>query len=311
VKRPRAQGLAHSIQVRLKTKAEAESRPYAELLVLYAVERFLHRLGQSDHRQRFVLKGALLLRQWLGAGSRPTRDVDLLGDPGLNANGVRAFILDVLRVRVPDDGLSFDEGSLRVEPIREFFPGGGFRAKFVAYLGPMAVHYQVDVGIGAAVYPPPNEDVAWTGLLGLPVATLRAYTPYTALAEKLDALIVLGEANSRMKDFYDLFVLPARLGFDGATLTQAIRVCFAERSTEVPRGDPAGLRDDFAAEPLNAKRWVAFLNKARLIDAPEDLRDVLAAIRLFALPVLEAARRGEPLDSVWPPGGPWRDKGDS
>lgn len=104
--RPRASGLAHSVQARLKNVAQARGRPFAELLELYAIERFLHRLGRSPHRDKFVLKGALLLRHWLGAETRPTRDIDLLGPLGLEEGTLRELLGDLLRLAVEDDASS-------------------------------------------------------------------------------------------------------------------------------------------------------------------------------------------------------------
>ena len=111
--RPAATGLAHSVQVRLKNAATQAGRPFSELLELYAVERFLHRLGRSRHRERFVLKGALLLREWLGVDARPTRDVDLLGPADLNAAGLRQSIEDVLRAAVEEDAIAFEHRQAR------------------------------------------------------------------------------------------------------------------------------------------------------------------------------------------------------
>jgi hypothetical protein len=309
MKRPRAQGLAHSVQARLKAKAEAEGRPFAELLDLYGIERFLHRLGTSKHRDQFVLKGALLLRHWLGTDTRPTRDVDLLGPSGLDAEAVRAFIADLLEMRVDDDGLQFDPSSLRVEPVREASPAPGHRARFEGYLGPMAIHYQVDVGLADAVYPP-ETDVRLAGLLDLPMAAVRAYTPYSVIAEKIEAIVALGDANSRMKDYYDLAALAGSLSFEGETLAEAIHVCFTHRSTVIPEAEPVGMSAEFAADDLNTRHWAAFRRKSRLSEASADFAEVLARIRRFALPPLRAAAQGRPFERVWPPGGPWKDRGE-
>lgn len=259
---PRASGLVQSVQDRLKIQAREEGRPFAELLELFAVERFLHRLGRSRHRDTFVLKGALLLRHWLGVDTRPTRDIDLLGPVDLDEDRLRTLIEDILHLEVEKDGIEFTTDSISIRPIRRDSPVLGFRAKFDAHLGRMQLRYQVDVGLGDSVFPP-TEDVIPGGLLGFPVATVRAYTPYTAVAEKLEAMIVLGNANSRIKDYYDLAVLPQTLSFDGATLVESIRRTFARRSTRIPE-DPEGLRDSFAEEPLNAGRWRAFIAKGRL-----------------------------------------------
>jgi len=305
VKRPAETGLAHSIQVRLKNAAEGAGRPFAELLELYAVERLLHRLGRSRQRERFVLKGALLLRQWLGVDARPTRDVDLLGPLGLDPAALRDAIEDVLRADVEDDAIAFDHGSIVVQPIRGGSAVVGLRAKFDARLGQVRLRYQVDVGLGDAVYPPDVEIVPG-GLLGMPMASVRAYTPYTTVAEKLEAMVVLGEANSRTKDYYDLFYLPRALAFSGTTLVEAIRRTFARRATVIPVLPPEGMTDDFARETLHSKRWQAFLAKGQIQVAAPEFVSVVAAIRQFAEPALDAARDRHSFDQSWGPGGPWR-----
>lgn len=297
--------LAHSVQVRLKNAATVAGRPFVELLELYAVERFLHRLGRSPHRGRFVLKGALLLRQWLGAQARPTRDIDLLGPADLDADALRAAIVDVLRTEVEDDAVVFAEEPIVVRPIRAGSTVLGLRAKFGATLGRVRLRYQVDVGLGDAIYPREVEIVPG-GLLGMPMAGVRAYTVYTTLAEKLEAVVVLGSVNSRTKDYYDLAALPAALALDGSILAESIRRTFARRATAVPAAPLEGLSDDFARAPLQASRWRAFLDKGGLRTGEVDFGGVVGAIRAFAEPVLDAVRDGDPFDRRWEPGGPWR-----
>jgi len=303
--RPSPSGLVHSSQARLKNKARETGRPFAELLELFAVERFLHRLGRSEHRERFVLKGALLLRHWLGVHTRPTRDIDLLGTEDLDAERLCGLLQELLRVEVEDDGIEFQLDSITVRPIRVESPVLGLRAKFDAQLGRTRLRYQVDVGLGDAVFPPAEEVVA-AGLLGFPMASVRAYTPYTTVAEKLEAIVDLGEANTRMKDYYDLALLARKLAFDGPTLVESVRRTFARRATPIPAEPLEGLIDAFAQNPLNVGRWRAFLDKGGLTAAGRDLRETVADIRRFTQPALGAAREeGAPVEH-WPPGGPWR-----
>lgn len=180
----------------------------------------------------------------------------------------------------------------------------GLRARFNAHLGRMRLRYQVDVGLGDAVYPPTVEIVPG-GLLGLPMASVRAYTPYTTVAEKLEAMVVLGDANSRTKDYYDLYELPRALPFDGATLVESIQRTFGRRATPVPIEPLEGLGDDFARDPLHATRWRAFLKKNQLEVEAADFLSVVQCIRRFAEPVLDATREDRPFHHRWRPGGPW------
>jgi hypothetical protein len=308
VSRPQPSAFVYSVQARLKNAAREGGRPFAELLELYAVERFLHRLGCSPHRDHFVLKGALLLRHWLGADTRPTRDIDLLGPVDLGQERLRELLGDLLRLAVEDDGIEFSLDSIAVRPIRAESPVLGLRAKFDALLGRMRLRYQVDVGLGDAVFPETVELVPG-GLLDMPMASVRAYTPYTTVAEKLEAMVVLGDANSRTKDYYDLLQLPRALAFDGPTLVESIRRTFARRATHIPAEPLEGLADAFASAPLHANRWRGFIVKNRLTVAEADLLNVVASIRRFAQPILDAAREDRPFRQHWPKGGPWREEG--
>lgn len=297
--------LVHSIQTRLKNAAKAESRPFAELLELYAVERFLHRLGHSRQSERFVLKGAILLRHWLGTDTRPTRDVDLLGPVDLDEGALRQVLEELLTLDVEEDGITFDLTSIVVCPIRGASEVLGLRAKFDGALGRTRLRFQVDVGLGDAVYPPPQEVVPGR-LLDMPMARVRAYTPYTTVAEKLEAMVVHGEANSRTKDYYDLYHLSRALPFDGPLLVESLRRTFARRATPIPDRPLDGLSDAFASDPLHATRWRAFLAKGQLRVAADDFTGVVAEIRRFAQAPLNAARDAAAFASRWPPGGPWQ-----
>ena len=309
MKRQRAQGLAHSIQDRLKAQAEVEGRPFAELLDLYGIERLLHRLGKSKHRDRFVLKGALLMRHWLGSNTRPTRDVDLMGPSGLDPQVVQEVLTDVLEARVEQDGLEYDLRSLRIEQIRDTSPVPGYRARFEGHLGQAVIHHQVDMVPADAIYPPDTR-IQIPGLLNLPVAEIRAYTPYSVVAEKLEAMVALGDANSRMKDYFDLTALATGMSFDGETLAEAIRVCFKARSTSIPAGEPQGITADFGAQNAHSKLWEGYRRKAMLPETFLEFPKVLANIRGFVLPPLHAAEGNASFRREWPPGGPWKDRGD-
>jgi hypothetical protein len=210
-------------------------------------------------------------------------------------------------MEVEEDGIAYQPESIAIAPIRVESPVLGLRAHFDATLARTRLRYQVDVGLGDAVYPP-TEGVPSGSLLGLPVANLRAYTPYTTVAEKLEAVAVLGNANSRIKDYYDLALLPRTLAFDGSLLAEAIRRTFARRSTPIPEDVPDGLSDAFAQTPVNASRWKGFLDKGRLLESERaGLEQIVREIRTFALPVLENASEANSLDAHWwPPGGPWK-----
>jgi hypothetical protein len=172
VSAPEARARAISILDRLKRVAQRDGRPAAELLEFYGIERFLHRLGRSAHRDRLVLKGALLTREWLGTRTRPTRDIDLLSPEDLSSEMLRAAIVEILRGEVEEDGIAFDLDSIEVQPIRLGSSVLGLRVRFNAHMDRTRLRYQVDVGLGDSVYPAPVETVP-ASLPGLPVASLR------------------------------------------------------------------------------------------------------------------------------------------
>ena len=294
-----------SILDRLKNSAHQRGRPVAELHELYAIERFLHRLGRSRYRDDFVLKGGLLLRQWLGQDTRPTRDVDLLGPAELGAEALRIALLEILGTEADPDGIEYTLGSIVVQPIRTESAVVGLRAKFDATLGRTRLRYQVDVGLGDTVFPPPEEIIPG-GLLGLPMASVRAYTPYTTVAEKLEATVYHGASNSRMKDYYDLWRLPEVLAFDGPVLVEAVRRTFQRRAVAIPACPLDGLCDGFAEQPITVTRWRSFLKRSQLPEPAGGLPGVVTSIRAFAEPVLDAARSGMPCNFHWLPGGPWQ-----
>lgn len=297
--------LVQSIKDRLKNEARARGRPFAELLELYAAERFLNRLGRSRHRDAFVLKGALLLRRWLGVNTRPTRDIDLLGPPGLDVQRLPTILQEILQVDVEPDGIEFDEESIEVSPIRAESAVLGLRARFDGRLGRTRLRYQVDAGVGDEVFPPP-EDIVPGELLDFEQASVRAYTPYTSIAEKLEAMIILGGVNTRMKDYYDLSELPAHLAFDGAILVQSIERTLARRETTIDELPLEGLGDAFAAHALNAGAWRTFVTRGNL-NVDDELAAAVAKIRRFVDPVLDAIVVGRSFTQRWQPGGPWRE----
>lgn len=304
MRRNRATGLVQSVRDRLRNKAGATGRPFAEVVELYTVERFLHRLGSSAHRDRFVLKGAQLLRHWIGSHSRPTRDVDLYRPADVTSEVLREELTDILTSAVEEDAVDFDLQTLTLEPIRNQSDVAGLRAKLVAYLGRTQIRFQIDVGLGDTVFPPPQKLVI-DGFLDLPVASVRAYTPYSSVAEKLEAIVMLGSANSRMKDYYDLMALPAALDFDGPTLVESVWRTFDRRSTVFPPGVPDGLTTAFGRKKAAQAQWRAFLRRGRITGSPEDFHTVVGEVSRFLLPVVEAARdEGVDLGS-WPAGGPW------
>lgn len=298
--------LAASVKQRLLNLARERGEEFNLLLNRFGIERLLYRLSRSEHGADFVLKDAMLFHLRTTAPHRPTRDVDLLGrgspDPARLERIFRA-ICDTDMVE--DDGILLLAASVNAEPIQEGAEFEGIRIQLEGRLGTARIPMQVDVGFGDAGDPPP-EECEFPALLGHPAPRLLVYRRETVVAEKLHAMVDLGIANSRMRDFYDLRFLAATFEFGGASLTRAIVSTFARRRTAVPGIAPTALTDAFARDVVKRMQWRAFVRRSRLETEDLDLDEVIRGLRDFLLSPIEAAAGGRPLDLVWPAGGPWR-----
>jgi predicted nucleotidyltransferase component of viral defense system len=252
----RPRNIGASVRQRLLNLAHARGQPMELLLTRYALERLLHRLSLSHHRERFVLKGAMLLATWFDEPHRATRDVDLLGfgDPAQAA--LLGTFREVMAIEA-DDGVSFDLKGLRIEAIRVEVEYGGSRLSTTAALAGARIPITVDIGFGDAVEPG-IEEIELPVLLDMPAPHLRAYPPETVIAEKFHAMVVLGMANSRMKDYYDVWMLTGAFELEPARLRRAVAATFARRNTVIPVEIPDGLSDGFAADPGKQRQWDAF-----------------------------------------------------
>jgi predicted nucleotidyltransferase component of viral defense system len=292
-----------SVRARLLHLAHERGDDFQLLLTRYANERLLFRLVSSAHASRFVLKGAALFTIWTVKQHRATRDIDLLGFGNPGVAGVREAFAEILALELADDGVRFDLASLVVGPIRDDQEYGGVRAEVIARVANAEVKLQVDVGFGDAITPEAAL-VEFPALLDFPAPRLRAYPRETVVAEKLDAMVQLGHANSRMKDFYDVALLARAFAFDGALLAQAIKATFDRRKTPIPSALPVALTAPFADDPTKKTQWSGFVRKAGIQDAGS-LADTVAAVATFAEVPLMAAARGVVPVTRWRAGGPW------
>ena len=303
--RPR-RNVAASVRQRLANAAQQSNRPFQEVLQYFAMERFLYRLSVSPHNERFVLKGALLFNVWGAPATRPTRDIDLLAHLNNSVAAVLPVIRDITQQVVEPDGLVFDVDSLAGQVIKEAADYSGVRMTFLAYLENARIPMQIDIGFGDVIVP----EAALTDypvLLGLATPRLLAYPRETVVAEKFEAMVKLGQLNSRLKDFFDLWLLSRQFQFDGRILAQAVRETFANRHTTIPP-QPVALTAAFANEPVRQTQWKGFLRKSRIDMAPPELPVVIAAISLFLLPLAAALSAGQEFSPLWRPAGPWAPK---
>lgn len=297
--------LPASVHHRLLNLAKETKRPFNELLQYYTMERFLFRLSQSPFADRFVLKGALMLRVWDVAQARPTMDIDLLGRTANTVENLVEIIRQCLPIEVAEDGIRFDPASVLGEPITVEKKYQGVRVRVRGTLGNARLSLQLDFGFGDVVVPGPVW-IDYPQLLDFGPPHLLGYTPESVIAEKFQALVELELANTRLKDFFDLWKLSQTLTFDSEILLQAITATFKQRGTPLPTELPLALTEAFYDDPQRQAQWNGFLRRARLETEAIPLAEVATTITEFLLPLTQAAATNRPIQKHWLPGGNWQ-----
>jgi len=293
-----------SIHRRLMNLSRESREDFNAVLVRYGLERLLYRLSKSRFASDFVLKGAMLYSVWTAEAHRPTRDMDLLGYGDNSAERLSEVFQEICGADVEPDGLMFDENAVRVEEIRDQQEYQGQRIRIVAHLGNARIPIQVDVGFGDVVTPGVQE-IEYPTLLDQPSPKILVYPRETVVSEKLQAMVVLGMPNSRMKDYYDIWMISKTFPFDGGVFARAIRATFERRRTPIPQTLPTALGDEFAVDSEKGRQWKAFLTRNRLMAQDVELEPIIEELRLFLVPPLRAAAGGDLFEQRWKPGGPW------
>jgi predicted nucleotidyltransferase component of viral defense system len=277
---------ATSVRARLLALSREKGQALDFLLTRYALERLLYRLSVSPYRDRFVLKGAMLITTWFDDPHRATRDVDLLGYGDPSPEPMLATFREIGNIAA-DDGITFDTEALRVDLIREELEYGGLRLRTTATLAGARIGVVIDIGFGDAVEPG-LEEIDLPVLLDLPTPQLRAYARETVVAEKFQAMVAFGRANSRMKDFYDVWVLAKSYDFNNDRLARAIAATFDRRGTPLPDALPDALTVEFARDETKRRQWVAF--SADLAIATGPFESVIEDLATFLMPKVAQAR---------------------
>ncbi|MGB3211263.1 MAG: nucleotidyl transferase AbiEii/AbiGii toxin family protein [Desulforhopalus sp.] len=293
--------VAASVRQRLLNRARSDKRPFNELLQYYAMERFLYRLSKSLFADRFILKGALLLRVWDSPEFRPTMDIDMLGKTGNEATKILTSIRNILAVKVEEDGLVFDSDSLQSEPITEDADYGGLRIRFRGSLDTARLAMQLDIEFGDVIYPGPEKAYLPT-MLEYPAPKLLCYSRESVIAEKFEAMIKLGVLNSRMKDFFDIWLLSRQFNFIGADLAEAIRLTFERRKNSIP-----ATIEPFSESFIKEKQiqWTAFLEKLKQDNVPSDFKEIVVHLNEFLAPIVAVLIIGKHFSQNWVAPGPW------
>jgi hypothetical protein len=295
---------AASVRQRLQNLARQHKEDFQLALSRYASERLLQRLSLSNHHGRFVLKGAMLFPLWTDQPYRPTRDIDFLAHGNHSALHLEEVFREVCSQSVEDDGLVFPPTSVVGSVIKPDQEYEGVRIHLEAKLERARISVQIDIGFGDTITPDPVQ-IQYPSMLGFPTPVVLTYPKETVVAEKLHAMVVLGMTNSRMKDFFDLWILAQRFPFDGLLVTCAIRATFERRRTPIPAATPMALTDAFDRDESKQRQWRAFTTKVNLAATPS-LPELITRLQTFLLPPLEAAQVCKPVRQQWIPPGPWR-----
>ena len=274
-----------SVRARLLAIAKRENVQLEYLLLRYALERFLYRLGESRYVDRFVLKGASAFAVWLGPFARVTRDADVEAFGFEKPEATVGIFKDICSLEHPEDAVSFDMESFAWEPIKKDGDYPGTRVKFNAEIGGARVALQFDVGIGDSVYPP-AEMAEYPTLLGHAAPRLRIYPRYTVVSEKFSNMLIRGMLNSRLKDYYDIWMLSRTFDFNGAVLAEAVARTFERRHVDMPDSIPVSLSPEFAKNPQKARQWKSFVKTIGNAPSPDSLLAAVATVKDFLAPLL-------------------------
>lgn len=294
--------MAASVRARLLNRARETKQDFNLVLTRYAIERLLYRISISKHADQFLLKGALLFDLWFDIPHRPTRDADFLGFGSAELPHIVSIFREICAIET-HDGVAFQPDTVHAAEIRKEANYAGVRVMLLGVIDGARCQIQIDIGFGDAVTPGP-EDVEYPVMLSeFAAPKLRVYPRYTVVAEKFEALSSLGIANSRMKDYFDLWILARHTDFDGDILRQAVQATFDRRKTTLTGQAPFGLTDAFAQDAQKQTQWQAFLKKNRLEALA--LSEVITAVNTFMLPVIVAASANMAFPSHWQAGGPW------
>ena len=296
--------LQASVRDRLLNIAQETNRPFSEILQYYGIERFLYRFGCSKYADKFVLKGALMFTVWQVSERRTTLDIDFLANYNNQVATIEKVIKQICKVPVTPDGLTFDAETVKGQKIKEEMEYEGVRVKFIGLLGRSRIPMQIDVGFGDVVYPRPKI-IDYPVILDFPKPHLKGYSPESIVSEKFEAMVKLGLLNSRMKDFYDIWLMMRQFNFNGLHLVEALKRTFKRRKTTLPEDRPFFAEEIYDEKSDRQTLWRAFLRKRDIKIAPERLSDTARKIEEFLMEPLDAIKSNYEFHKVWKKSGVW------
>jgi len=293
-----AKDIAASVRQKLRNLARERGEDLDYVLRQYVMQRVLYRLSCSEYVEQFLLKGALLFWVWNTDFHRPTRDIDLLTYTDNDVEHLLGVFQQII-MSVSDDGLVFDAESIRGIEIKEDADYTGVRITGFALLMNARVPFQIDIGYGDVIVPA-AEEAEIPVFLDLPAPLLKIYPVYSAIAEKFQAMVMLGLANSRMKDFYDIGVIAHTMPLDGNLLTQAIAATFERRKTVFMKEPLYVFSSDFTQDKGKNIQWNAFLNKNNL-NSKTGFPQIVAEVQQLLAPVYDSIINPQSFEMQWSP----------
>jgi len=297
--------ISHSVFEKLKSKSKLEKISLDYMLLRYAIERLLYRISISKYKSKLVLKGANLFYVWTGERARMTKDVDLLSNMIPDIEELNLIMKEICSIDTfLTDGLSYDKNNISINEIRENQIYGGLRVNLACSLHTAVIRIQVDIGFGDSVYPE-TELIEYPTILKMEKPVLMSYSRYTVVAEKFDAMIQLGIANSRMKDFFDIWYMTSLFDFKGQVLQTAIKRTFLKRGTKMPVSIPLCFSDVFKIDAQKNTQWKAFILKSDMKIEVPDFETVVELISGFIMPIVNADMNAEEYNKNWNSGKGW------
>jgi len=296
--------LDQSVRQRLFNLAKQNGEDFQLILTHYAIERLLYRMNMSKYHDQFILKGAMLFYLWDKKLHRPTRDLDLMGKGDISIPRLETIFKDICQIEVENDGLIYLKESVKGIEIRGDQEYEGIRIRLTANLADARIPLQIDIGFGDPIIPG-AESVEYPTILDFPAPHLHVYPRDSLVAEKYQIMIRFGIANSRIKDFYDIWYVARKFPFQGSTLSKAMKATFKRRKTNLPDKPPLALSPEFLNDSGKKAQWNAFLQRGLLEAESPTLQEVGGFLIDFLMPPTMAMVDDHRFTLCWMPPGPW------
>jgi len=287
-----------SVKGKLRNVFVDSPMEYEDLLKHFVMERFLYRLGESKYQDHFVLKGALMFTAWNVKDRRITLDIDLLGYFDNKESSIVQVVKDIINTEVVEDGVRFDTDTVKSQKLKEGEKYEGVRIKLKAYIGNSRIPIMIDFGFGDKIFPEPSR-VNYPGLLDFPSPEIRGYTIESLMSEKFSAMIEKADANSRMKDFYDLWLIKNNNLFNRENFKSALKATFENRQMELPSGDKILGESWLSKDSPKQIEWENFLDTMTVKTAPEKLCEVTLEIESMMKEILNEIQREKGIENDW------------